>query len=62
MGIGSEGWCGGSSGTTCLVLRLVVAGDCGANMSFVDPPVLASNTKSLLVGQGVSYLEVGKWE
>src|SRR5882724_12978395 len=44
---------GGSSGMACLVLGSVVTGDCGVNMSSVDPTVLVSGTENLLVGWGV---------
>src|SRR5882724_3239785 len=44
---------GGSSGTACLVLGLVVTGDCGVNMSSVDPTVLVSSTENLLVRWGM---------
>src|SRR5882724_9194580 len=46
---------GGSSGTACLVLSSVVTGDCGVNMSSVDPTVLVSSTENLLVRQGVDF-------
>jgi len=32
-----------------------VAGDCGINISLVDPTVLVSNTNTLLVEQGVGF-------
>src|SRR5882724_7604963 len=46
---------GGSSGTACSVLGLVVTGDCGVNMSSVDPTVLVSSTENLLVRRGVDF-------
>src|SRR5882724_2588453 len=46
---------GGSSGMACLVLGLVVTGDCGVNMSSVDPTVLVSSTENLLVGWGMDF-------
>src|SRR5882724_3865225 len=46
---------GGSSGTACSVLSLVVTGDCGVNMSSVDPTVLVSSTENLLVGWGMDF-------
>ena len=46
---------GGSSGMACLVLSLVVTGDCGVNMSSVDPTVLVSSTENLLVRRGVDF-------
>src|SRR5882724_3199519 len=46
---------GGSSGTACSVLSLVVTGDCGVNMSSVDPTVLVSSTENLLVRWGVDF-------
>jgi len=45
----SEGWSVVCSGMTCSVFSLVIAGDCGVNISFVDPTVLASSTENLLV-------------
>src|SRR5882724_3891704 len=46
---------GGSSGMACLVLGLVVTGDCGVNMSSVDPTVLVSSTENLLVRWGMDF-------
>ena len=46
---------GGSSGMTCSVLGSVVTGDCGVNMSSVDPTVLVSSTENLLVRWGVDF-------
>src|SRR5882724_9990925 len=45
----SEGCSGGCSGTTCLVLRSMVTGDGGFNISLVDPTVFVSKTENLLV-------------
>ena len=45
----SEGCSGGCSGTTCLVLRSMVTGDGGFNLSLVDPTVLVGKTENLLV-------------
>ena len=39
----------------CSVLGSVVTGDCGVNMSSVDPTVLVSSTENLLVGQGMDF-------
>src|SRR5882724_12565468 len=46
---------GGSSGTACSVLGLVITGDCGVNMSSIDPTVLVSSTENLLVIWGVGF-------
>src|SRR5882724_13681145 len=46
---------GGSSGMACSVLELVVTGDCGVNMSSVDPIVLVSSTENLLVRWGMGF-------
>ena len=46
---------GGSSGTACSVLSSVATGDCGVNMSSVEPTVLVSSTENLLVGWGVDF-------
>src|SRR5882724_12113281 len=46
---------GGSSGMDCSVLGLVVTGDCGVNMSSVDPTVLVSSTENLLVRWGMGF-------
>ena len=45
----SEGWSVVCSGMTCSVFGSVIAGDCGVNISFVDPTVFASSTENLLV-------------
>src|SRR5882724_5493072 len=45
----SVSWGVGCSGTTGLVFGSVVTGDCGVNISLVDPTVLVSKTKNLLV-------------
>ena len=45
----SQGCSGACSGTTCLVLMSMVTGDCGFNISLVDPTVLVSKTKNPLV-------------
>src|SRR5882724_5759357 len=42
-------WSGGCSGMTCSVLRSMVTGDGGFNISLVDPTVLVSKTENLLV-------------
>src|SRR5882724_5507291 len=44
-----EGCSGGFSGTTCSVLRSMVTGDSGFNISLIDPTVLVSKTENLLV-------------
>ena len=44
-----EGCGGGCLGTTCSVIRSMVTGDGGFNISLVDPTVLVSKTKNLLV-------------
>jgi|SRR5882724_2673058 len=44
-----ESCSGGCSGMTCSILRSMVAGDVGFNISWVDPTVLVSKTKNLLV-------------
>src|SRR5882724_1917874 len=44
-----EGCSGGCLGMTCSVLRSMVTGDSGFNISLVDPTVLVSKTKNLLV-------------
>src|SRR5882724_6993083 len=50
MRMGSlEGCSGGCSGMTCSVLSSMVTGDSGFNISLVDPTVLVSKTKNLLV-------------
>ena len=46
---------GGSSGMACSVLSSVVTGDCGVNMSSVDPTVFVSSTENLLVRWGVGF-------
>jgi len=46
----SSGGCsGGCLGTTCSVLRSMVTGDGGFNLSLVDPTVLVGKTENLLV-------------
>ena len=45
----SEGCGGGCSGMTCSVLRSMVTGDSRLNISLVNPTVLVSKTKNLLV-------------
>ena len=45
----SEGCGGGCLGMTCSVLRSMVTGDSGFNISLVDPTVLVSKTENLLV-------------
>src|SRR5882724_6522757 len=45
----SEGCSGGCLGMTCSVLGSMVTGDCGFNISLVDPTVLVSKTENLLV-------------
>jgi len=54
-GVGLEGWCEDSWVTTCLVFSSL-AMDCEVNISLVDPMVLVSNTKILIVewGMGVT--------
>src|SRR5882724_11030665 len=42
-------WGVGCSGTTGSVFSSVVPGDCGVNISLVDPTVLVSKTENLLV-------------
>ena len=42
-------WGIGCSGTTGSVFGSVVTGDCGVNISLVDPTVLVSKTENLLV-------------
>src|SRR5882724_970187 len=50
MRMGSlEGCIGGCLGTTCSVLRSMVTGNGGFNISLVDPTVLVSKSKNLLV-------------
>jgi len=44
-----EGCDGGCLGMTCSVLGSMVTGDGGFNISLVDPTVLVSKTKNLLV-------------
>ena len=44
-----EGCGGGCLGTTCSVLGSMVTGDGGFNISLLDPTVLVSKTKNLLV-------------
>ena len=44
-----EGCSGGCSGMTCLVLRSMMTGDSGFNISLVDPTVLVSKTENMLV-------------
>ena len=44
-----EGCGGGCLGMTCSVLRSMVTGDSGFNISLVDPTVLVSKTENLLV-------------
>src|SRR5882724_9798193 len=46
---------GGSSGMACSVLGSVVTGDCGVNISSVDPIVLVSSTENLLVRWGMGF-------
>ena len=46
---------GGSSGTACSVHGSVVTGDCGVNMSSIDPTVLVSSTENLLVRWGMGF-------
>jgi len=47
---GSLECCGGGClGMTCSVLRSMVTGDSGFNISLVDPTVLVSKTENLLV-------------
>src|SRR5882724_10488982 len=50
-----EGCSGGCSGMACLVLRSMVTGDGGFNISLVDPPVLVSKTENLLVQWGMDF-------
>ena len=50
-----EDWHGGVFSTALLVLSSV-AGDCGINISLVEPTVLVSNTKNLLVEQGMCFI------
>jgi len=45
----SEGCGGGCSGMTCSVLGSMVTGDSRFDISLVDPTVLVSKTKNLLV-------------
>src|SRR5882724_984111 len=45
----SEGCSGSCSDMTCSVLRSMVTGDSGFNISLVDPTVLVSKTENLLV-------------
>src|SRR5882724_11203818 len=44
-----EGWSGGCLDMACSVLGSMVKGDSGFNISLVDPTVLVSKTKNLLV-------------
>ena len=44
-----EGYSGGCLGMTFLVLGSMVTGDCGFNISLVDPTILVSKTENLLV-------------
>src|SRR5882724_476927 len=44
-----EGCSGGCLGTTCSVLGSVVTGDSAFNISLVDPTVIVSKIKNLLV-------------
>src|SRR5882724_2630125 len=45
----SASWGVGCSGMTGLVFGSMVTGDCGVNISLVDPTVLVSKTENLLV-------------
>src|SRR5882672_4979972 len=54
IGVGSEGLCGGSWGTAFSVFSSST-GDCGVNISLVDPTVLVSSTENLLVERGVGF-------
>src|SRR5882724_5504698 len=45
----SVSWGVGCLGTTGSVFSSVVTGDCGVNISLVDPTVLVSKTENLLV-------------
>src|SRR5882724_7950562 len=45
----SASWGVGCSGMTGSVFGSVVTGDCGVNISLVDPTVLVSKTENLLV-------------
>jgi len=51
-GVRSEDWCEGSRGMAFSVLSSIT-GDCGVNISLVDPTVLISNSKNLLVKWGM---------
>ena len=51
----SEGCSGGCLGMTCSVLRSMMIGDGGFNISLVDPTVLVSKTENLLGLQGVDF-------
>ena len=53
-GVRSEDLHGGSLGTAFSVLGSST-GDCGVNISLVDPTVLVSSTKNLLVERGVGF-------
>ena len=50
-----EGCSEGCLGMTCSVLGSMVTGNCGFNISLVDPTVLVSKTENLLVPQGVGF-------
>src|SRR5882672_12250222 len=53
-GVGLEDSCGGSWGMAFSVFGSSM-GDCGVNISLVDPTVLISSTKNLLVKWGVGF-------
>src|SRR5882672_10388401 len=53
-GVGSEDLCRGSWGTAFLVFSSST-GDCGVNISLVDPTVLVSSTENLLVELGMGF-------